>query len=655
MRLYTKFILLIGAVTLGLGLSSSFLASRMMHKAIHRQLHDQAVLAAQTLAEHITHDVINGEVVPAHEAVMEIKNRLETIEYVCVLDFDGRVFAHTFEGGFPKAFAFRLQKHAPFSSTEPEIVEYATDMGRILDVAVPLIKGMAAHIHIGMSEVQSQAQIVSLRNRIMGLSLVLAVVGIAIGAIVSRRLTSPLAQMAGSMRDFGEHKREKEIAFGGGGREIADLTHAFNRMISDRKQAEETVQESETRYRELIDNMSSGVAVYESVENGRDFIFKDLNLAGERIDRRKKEDVVGKKLTEMFPGVEEFGLLDVFRRVYKTGQPEHHPVAMYKDDRYFAWFDNYVYKLPSGEIVAVHDDVTERKQAEQQREKLMVTVKAQNQQLTASEQQLRASSQQTNALNQQLIASQQELSLKNEELQSIVYISSHDLKTPLININGFSELLTEHCDEMKELVEKCDTDADTKKEITSLLNDDIPTDLDYIRTSTERMKRLIGGLLQVSRIGTVEIETQNINMNDLLSEIIDTVKYKTQNLNAEIILEKLPECTGDKHQIAQVFTNLVDNALNYLSPDRKGRIKITGKIKNKENIYCIEDNGIGIKEAYHGKVFEIYHRLDPRASTEGDGLGLTIVRRILDRHKGRIWLDSKPEKGTKFFVAIPTK
>ncbi|MBW8035926.1 MAG: GHKL domain-containing protein [Planctomycetes bacterium] len=439
--------------------------------------------------------------------------------------------------------------------------------------------------------------------------------------------------------------------------------------ITKRKKAEAKQAESETRYRELVDNMSSGVAVYEAVENGMDFIFKDLNSAGERIDRTKKEDVVGKKITEMFPGIEEFGLLDVFRKVYKTGEPQHHPVAMYKDDRYSAWFDNYVYKLPSGEIVAVHDDVTERKQAEQQREKLFVTVEAQNQQLIASQQQLRASNQQlsaneqqlrasnrqTNALNQQLIASQQELGLKNEELQSIVYISSHDLKTPLVNINGFSELLNEHCEEMKELLNKCDADGDTKKEITSLLNEDIATDLEYIGTSAQRMRRLIEGLLQVSRIGTVEIKTQKINMNDVAGEIINNVKYKTQNLDAEIVLDNLPDCTGDKHQITQVFTNLIDNALKYLSPDRKGRIKITGKTKNNESVYCVEDNGMGIKPAYQDKIFEIYHRLNPRALAEGDGLGLTIVRRILNRHKGTIRVESEPEKGTKFFVAIPAE
>jgi PAS domain S-box-containing protein len=147
--------------------------------------------------------------------------------------------------------------------------------------------------------------------------------------------------------------------------ESGQQTAAFAYDITERKRTENALQENMIRYRELFDHMSSGVAVYEPVENGSDFVFRNLNRAGEQINEVKKEDIVGKKVTEAFPGVEEFGLLDVFRRVYKTGKPQHHPVTLYKDDRTSAWFDNYVYKLPSGEIVAVHDDVTERKQAEE--------------------------------------------------------------------------------------------------------------------------------------------------------------------------------------------------------------------------------------------------------------------------------------------------
>ncbi|MBN1455076.1 MAG: PAS domain S-box protein [Methanomicrobia archaeon] len=131
-----------------------------------------------------------------------------------------------------------------------------------------------------------------------------------------------------------------------------------------RKQTEATLRESEERFRELFDNMSSGVAIYEAVNQGEDFIFRDLNKAGERIDGITKDALLGKQVTEVFPSVREFGLFEVFQRVFQTGRPEHHPLMLYQDERILGWRENYVYKLSSGELVAVYDDVTERKQAE---------------------------------------------------------------------------------------------------------------------------------------------------------------------------------------------------------------------------------------------------------------------------------------------------
>ncbi len=137
------------------------------------------------------------------------------------------------------------------------------------------------------------------------------------------------------------------------------------RDITDLKGKEAEIKASEVKFRELFNYISSSVAVYEAKDNGNDFIFKDFNRAGERIENVKKENLLGKSVLEMFPGLKEFGLFDVLKRVWETGKPEHHPVSLYKDERIIGWRENYIYKLPSGEIVAVYDDVTERKQAEE--------------------------------------------------------------------------------------------------------------------------------------------------------------------------------------------------------------------------------------------------------------------------------------------------
>ena len=135
--------------------------------------------------------------------------------------------------------------------------------------------------------------------------------------------------------------------------------------ITESKRAEEALRGSEEKFKNLFDNMNSGVAVYTAENNGKDFIFHDLNKAVEQIEKISKEKIIGRSVLEMFPAVKVFGLFDVLQRVWKTGKPEHHLIAVYKDERITGWRDNFVYKLPSGEIVAVYSDETKRKQAEE--------------------------------------------------------------------------------------------------------------------------------------------------------------------------------------------------------------------------------------------------------------------------------------------------
>ncbi|MDQ7818171.1 MAG: PAS domain S-box protein [Melioribacteraceae bacterium] len=142
-------------------------------------------------------------------------------------------------------------------------------------------------------------------------------------------------------------------------------TFGITRDITAQKLTEKALKENETRFKELFNNMSSGCSIYEVINDGEDFIFKDFNQASENSLHIKKEDVVGKSIFTVFPGMKEFGLLEVLKRVWKTGIPKLYPVKNYKYNRIQGWFENYVYKLPSGEIVAIYDDVTEQKQAEE--------------------------------------------------------------------------------------------------------------------------------------------------------------------------------------------------------------------------------------------------------------------------------------------------
>ncbi|BDZ69212.1 PAS domain S-box protein [Methanobacterium ferruginis] len=141
------------------------------------------------------------------------------------------------------------------------------------------------------------------------------------------------------------------------------------RDLTERQKVEEALRESEAEYRAISKNSKSAVAVYNAVDNGSNFIFKDFNKAAEKIERIKRKTVIGRKVTDVFPGVVEFGLFEVFKRVWRTGKPEKLPVSIYQDERIWGWRENYVYKLPSGDVVAVYDDLTEIKQYEEELEK----------------------------------------------------------------------------------------------------------------------------------------------------------------------------------------------------------------------------------------------------------------------------------------------
>jgi PAS domain S-box-containing protein len=245
----------------------------------------------------------------------------------------------------------------------------------------------------------------------------------------------------------------------------------------------------------------------------------------------------------------------------------------------------------------------------------------------------------------------QALAEKNKELEAIVYAASHDLRSPLVNIQGFSRQLARVCDQMQTAIASTDgrVSVDEVREAFAVA---IPQALRFIQAGVVKMDSLLSGLLRYSRLGRVALNLQPLDMDALLAGVVQALRFQTEQAGASVKLDLLPGCVGDPTQIGQVFSNLMDNALKYRDPARPLHIGIRGQIENGRAIYAVSDNGMGIAPEHQAAVFEIFHRLDPNASV-GEGLGLTIAQRSLDRQDGRIWVESRVGVGSTFFVALP--
>ena len=183
---------------------------------------------------------------------------------------------------------------------------------------------------------------------------------------------------------------------------------------------------------------------------------------------------------------------------------------------------------------------------------------------------------------------------------------------------------------------------------------DISESLKYLRASATNMESLLNGFAKLLRMGSVSVEKTLIDMNRLLSRVKNDFKLQANEAGVEIDVMELPDCIGDELQIYQLFSNLLGNALKYLDPDREGIIKVSGYQKEDNvSVYCVEDNGIGIAAEYHDKIFGMFYQIDS-SEKQGQGLGLSIVRKIIEMNNGKIHLESEAGKGSKFFISLPS-
>lgn len=225
-----------------------------------------------------------------------------------------------------------------------------------------------------------------------------------------------------------------------------------------------------------------------------------------------------------------------------------------------------------------------------------------------------------------------------------------------MNIQGFSRELQALCRDLETTLKGEPTSGDAGAKLDSLLCNEIPEALHYIAAGVSRMDLLLAGLLRFSRLGKAELSPVLLDMGKLLQGVLkhlqSQINQRSEQNGLTLEVGELPPCNGDRLQIEQLFANLLDNALKYLRKDRPGVIKVAGYRRENEAVYVVEDNGIGIAPEHCEKIFSLFYRLNP-AGSDGEGLGLTIARKVIERHQGRIWVESVPGEGSRFFVSLP--
>jgi PAS domain S-box-containing protein len=254
-----------------------------------------------------------------------------------------------------------------------------------------------------------------------------------------------------------------------------------------------------------------------------------------------------------------------------------------------------------------------------------------------------------------------QLAQKNEENEMFVYSVSHDLRSPLVNLEGFSDELLHSSRELTRLLQEENIPDSARKKIAAVTEGGMTESIEFIRTAVSRLGRIIDALLRLSRAGRVEYQSQRVDMQAIVRRVVVSLRRTIEEKKAEIVVAELPPAIGDITAAEQVFANLIGNSLNYLDPARPGRIEVgscdlppgpNDHVDPASHTYFVRDNGLGIPAAYQPKLFQALQRLHPEKAP-GEGIGLALVRRILERLRGKIWVESTAGEGTVFYFTLP--
>jgi PAS domain S-box-containing protein len=368
------------------------------------------------------------------------------------------------------------------------------------------------------------------------------------------------------------------------------------RDVTDELAIADALRESQQRLQAMLDNTSA--VVYLKDVAGR---YQLINREFEKLFHVQQQEIVGRTDHEVFPleFAEAFRANDV--RVAQSGETlVTEEVAPHSDGPHTYVSSKFPLRNAQGEVFAVagiSTDITERRRAEEQL---------------------------------QLYAAR--LEATNRELEEFAYIVSHDLQEPLRTLSFFSDSL--------------------QHELGDILPEQSRQDLRFITTAAERMQQLVRDLLALSRAGRADLKRERVNLAECVQAALTALSTRLKETSAAIEVGELPEVFGDRTLLTQLFQNLIGNAVKFAGPQTP-QVSISAQRREGSWVVGVRDNGIGIKPEYAQKIFAPFQRLHAQAEYEGTGIGLAICRKVVQRHGGKIWVDSVPGEGAHFQFELP--
>ncbi len=432
--------------------------------------------------------------------------------------------------------------------------------------------------------------------------------------VVARRLTRPISDIVEDVDAIAKGDLDHGISPTMGS-EFDELEQSINAMVQKLKGSIQRLQESETdlrhqeeRYRAVVESQNEFITRFRP-----DMTHIFVNEAYCRYFGLSCEDIVGKKFFPNIPPEDQQKVQEHFQSLTPENPfatIEHRIVMPDGDIRWQQWNDRAIFNADNRlvEYQSVGRDITPRVQAEEELKKLY------------------------NELEQRVAARTSELEMANRELESFSYSVSHDLRAPLRAIDGYSRILLEEHPERL-------TAEDRRY-------------LGLVRKGAQQMALLIDALLNFSRMGRIDLNRISLSPSTVAHEALEELATEMKDRQVKVTIEDLPSCNADPSLLRRVYYNLLSNALKFTRQKDQAVIHVGSKKDGDRTVYYVRDNGVGFDMKYVDKLFKVFQRVHSSREYEGTGVGLAIVQRIIQRHRGEIWVESKPGEGTTFFFTL---